>query len=249
MAVVLSIVPTAASNTNVADALAPALSNQYGADLGQVANGSYTPLVGNQAANAGCKELYLKHNAQHDPITDVVFYIGPFTGIYGGPQSPNSDYNQIIAQGAQDAGGTANNADGLSSGLQMDMSFNVSVASQFAPAREFTGQKRIFGKTYSLVQVGTQTYPILMHRDAAFYFDGLSNSPPLSPADGVIGKSDDTIRGNTALVRLRYYLPSSAAVGGLLQWSFITLFSYTPSTKHRGYGCVSEQRRTCQSLH
>lgn len=229
MAVQLVIVPTPASNTVISDALSPTGSGNTGADIGQVANGSYTPLVGNQSANQGSKDLYLRHNAVVDPITDIEFYIAPYTGIYGGPptSTPTADYGTVISQGAADNGGTPNNADGLSSGLHMDMSFSVSTASQFSPAREFTGQKRVFGKTYNLVQVGTQTNPIGMHKDAAFYFDGLSNSAPGIPLDGVIGKEDDTIRGNRGMIRLRYYLPSSAAVGGLLQWSFITLFSYT----------------------
>lgn len=229
MAVVLQIVPTPSSTTVIADALAPTGSGNTGADIGQVANGSYTPLIGSQAANGGSKDLFLRHNAAADPITDVEFYIAPYTGIYGGPISSNPvlDYNRILEQGAADAGGTGNNADGLSSGLHMDMSYSVSQGSQFSPAREGTGQKRVFGKLTNLVIVGTQANPILMHRDAAFYFDGVSFSAPGLPLDGVIGKETDTVLGNRGMIRLRYYLPASASVGGLLQWSFITLFAYT----------------------
>lgn len=229
MAVVLSIVPSPGSSTTMSDALAPTGSGNLGADIGQVANGSYTPLVGNQSANQGSKDLYLRHNAVDDPITDIEFYLSAYSGVYGGPSTstPASDYATVISAGFQDGGGTPNNADGLSSGLHMDMSYSVTTGSQFSPARESTGQVRVFGKVYNLIQVGTQTNPIGLHKDACFYYDGVSNSPPISAQDGVIGKDGDTVRGNRAQVRLRYYLPASAAVGGLIQWSFITLFSYT----------------------
>lgn len=229
MAVVLSIVQNPASSTVIADALAPTGSGNTGADIGQVANGSYTPLVGPQAANGGSKDLYLRHNAVADPVTDVEFYLSSFGGTYGGPSSstPVDDYNEVIAQGFADNGGTPNNADGLSSGLHMDMSYSVTTGSQFSPARETTGQVRVFGKVVALQQFGIQTNPIVMHRDAAFFFDGVSNSPPVNPIDGVIGKSDDQVLGNRAMLRLRYYLKSSASVGGIIQFSFVTLFSYT----------------------
>jgi len=227
MAVVISVVPSPGSSTNMSDALAPTGSGNIGADIGQVANGGYTPLVGNQSANQGSKDLYLRHNSVDDPITDVEFYLAPYTGVYGGPKSPAIDYAEVISAGFSDGGGTPNNTDGLSSGLHIDMSYSVTTGSQFAPARESTGQVRVFGKIYNSNQVGIQTNPIGLHKDACFYYDGVSNSAPINALDGVIGKEGDTVRGNRAHLRLRYYLPLSASVNGLIQWSFVTLFSYT----------------------
>lgn len=224
--VTLKITSSPSATTDIADALS---GGDTGADLGQASTGSYAPLVGAQGSNAGAKALFLRHDALTDPVTNVAFYVSEFTGTYGGPpgESPASDLTTLLQQGTQDAGGYANNSDGLSSGLHIDMSYSVSTANQFAPARESTDQKRIFGKTYNLVQRGTQNNPISLHPDAAFYWNGSAKVAPSAPVEGKIGKSDDAVLGNRAEVRLRYCLPSTASIGGILQWSFVTLFSYT----------------------
>lgn len=224
--VTLKIGSTPAASADIADALA---GGDTGADLGQASNGSYSPLVGAQAENGGSKTLYFSHDATVDPITNMAFYLTQFSGNYGGPASgsPSADYDTLVAQGAADAGGTAFNSDGLSSGLHIDMSFNVSQENQFTPAREATGQKRIFGKTYSLVQVGVQAAPIALHPDAAFYWNGSTKAAPSAPEAGKIGISSDTVLGNRAEIRLRYLLPSSASIGGVLQFGFTSIFSYT----------------------
>jgi hypothetical protein len=224
--VTLKISSSPAAASDIADALS---GGDTGADLGQASNGSYAPLVGAQSANGGGKVLYFSHDATVDPITNVSFYLAEFSGTYGGPasSSPSADLTTIFGQGGDDAGGYANNQDGLASGLHMDMSYAVSNTSQFSPARESTGQKRIFGKTYNLVTVGTQNDPINLHPDSSFYWNGSTKIAPNAPEAGKIGKSSDQTLGNRAEIRLRYCLPSSAAIGGILQWNFVTLFSYT----------------------
>lgn len=109
----------------------------------------------------------------------------------------------------------------------MDMSYSVSQANQFAPARESSGQKRIFGKSYAMVQVGVQSSPISLHPDSTFYWDGAVKNAPSAPVSGKIGKQSDTVLGNMAQIRLRYCLPQTASIGGILQVNFVTLFSYT----------------------
>lgn len=220
----IGAVPAAASD--IADGLS---GGDSGADLGQASNGSYSPLSGAQADNGGSKDLYFAHDATVDPITNVGFYLAQFTGTYGGPASgsPSADLNTMLQQGIDDAGGTKNNIDGLSSGLHIDMSYNVATASQFLPSRESAGQKRIFGKSYSGIQKGVQASPITLHQDAAFYWNGSTKGEPSAAEAGKIGKSNDTVLGNRAQIRLRYYLPTSASIGGILQWAFVSLFSYT----------------------
>ena len=224
--VTLRIGSTAAASGDIADGLS---GGDTGADLGQASNGSYAPLSGAQSGNGGSKDLYLSHDATVDPITNISFYLGEFSGTYGGPasSSPSADLATLLQQGEDDAGGLANNSDGLSSGLHMDMSYSVSTPNQFAPARVSTGQKRIFGKTISLVQYGTQTNPIAMHEDACFYWDGSTKNAPSAPEAGKVGKSSDTVLGNRAQIRLRYHLPTTASIGGIIQWAFTTVFSYT----------------------
>jgi|GEM_PF-2483120 len=224
--VTLKIGSTASAAADIDDGLS---GGDTGADLGQASNGSYAPLSGAQADNGGSKDLYLSHDATVDPITNIAFYLSEFSGTYGGPasSSPSADLATLFTQGEDDAGGAANNSDGLSSGLHMDMSYSVSTPSQFDPARVSTGQKRIFGKTISLVQYGTQTHPITMHEDAAFYWNGSTKVAPSAPEAGKVGKSDDTVLGNRAQIRLRYCLPTTASIGGIIQWGFTTIFSYT----------------------
>lgn len=224
--VTLKITATAAATTDIADGLA---GNDTGADCGQASNGSYAPLSGAQGDNGGSKDLYFQHDATVDPITNMAFYLSAFTGTYGGPASgsPSADLNTLLEQGVADAGGTANNSDGLSSGLHIDMSYNVSTSSQFAPARESTGQKRIFGKSYGGAQYGIQARPISLHQDACFYWNGSTKAAPSAPVAGKVGKASDTVLGNRAQIRLRYYLPTSASIGGILQWAFTSIFSYT----------------------
>jgi hypothetical protein len=223
--VTLKIGSTATAASDIADGLS---GGDTGADLGQASNGSYAPLSGLQSANGGSKDLYLSHDATVDPITNISFYISEFSGTnYGGAANASADLATLLAQGEDDDGSSANNANGGLSGLHMDMSYAVSTASQFDPARVASGQKRIFGKTLSLVQYGTIANPIAMHEDAAFYWNGSTKVAPSAPEAGKIGKSSDTVRGNRAQIRLRYCLPSTASIGGVLQWSFTTIFSYT----------------------
>lgn len=236
-AVILSISPTAAATTNpltgnkdIADVLS---GGDTGFDLGQASNGVYAPLSGPQSENGGSKDLYFSHNADVDPITNVGFYLAEFTGTYGGPGTISDDYNAFISEGQQDNGSTANNADGLSAGLHMDMAWQIGSSSaedkagQFSPARVTTGQKRIFGKSIALVQYGIQEHPIGLHEDACFYWDGSTSSDASAPVAGKIGKSTDTVLGNRARIRLRYMLRTAASIGGILQANFVTLFSYT----------------------
>lgn len=224
--VTLTIAPTVQASADIADVLS---GGDTGFDLGQASNGSYAPLVGAQADNGGSKDLYFAHDATVDPITNVAFYLAEYSGTYGGPASSSAsdDYNTLIDEGEADNGSNANNADGQSAGLHMDMSWNVSQANQFSPARVSTGQKRIFGKTISLVRYGLQANPITLHPDAAFYWDGTTSSAASAPEAGKIGKSSDTVLGNRARIRLRYMLRTSATIGGIIQANFVSLFSYT----------------------
>jgi hypothetical protein len=77
------------------------------------------------------------------------------------------------------------------------------------------------------VQVGTLAHPITMHEDAAFYWNGSAKIAPSAPEAGKVGKSDDTVLGNRAQIRLRYNLPSTASIGGIIQWAWTCVFAYT----------------------
>lgn len=210
---------------DIADALS---GGSTGADLGQATNQSYAPLSGAQADNGGAKLLYIRSDAQYDPITNVGFYLSAYTGTYGGPStsSPAADLAEVLATGAADNGGTANNTDGLSGGLHIDMSYSISQAGQFAPSRDGV-QKRVFGKSYSGQQLGISGHEITLHPDACFYLSGNNKQTPSAPVAGKIGVNGDQTLGDQALVRLRYYMPQSSTTGGTVQFNFVTIYSYT----------------------
>jgi len=226
MAVTLKITATPGGSTDIADTLS---GGSTGADIGQATNGAYAPIVGEQSANGGAKTLYISHNAVVDPVTNVGFYLAAYSGTYGGPSSssPSADLTKVLDAGASDNGGQANNSDGLSNGLHVDMSYSISDSGQFAPSREQTGQKRVFGKTVGGIRYGLQTAPIPLHQDALFFWSSPSKVAPTAPEAGKIGLSTATDLGSHAQVRFRYYMPSSSTVGGVLQWSLATIYSFT----------------------
>lgn len=222
MAVTLTVSETITGG-NVSDGLS---GGSTGLDLGQVTNGQYAPLI-NQTANTGHQDLFIRHDAVTDPITDVSFYLAIFSGTYGGANSAAADFTTMGNYGAADTGATANNSDGLSRGLHIDMSWDVATASQFSYTREATGQKRIFGKTYTGDDGLSLANSFLMHPDAASYWNGSSEVDATTPVAGQIGKSTDTVLGNRGHIRMRSYLHSASTDGGIIQYDYVISYSFT----------------------
>lgn len=222
MAVTLTVSATI-TGSDVNDTLAGGSS---GSDLGQVTNGSYAPVT-SQAANTGWRDWYIFHDAAFDPITDVKFYVAQFTGTYGGADSAGADITTLGNYGAADTGATANNTDGNSRGLHMDMSWDVGSGSAFSYAREATGQKRIFGKTYTGKDGLSLANAFDMHVDAASYWNGSSEVDAGTPVTGKIGKAADSVLGNRGHIKRRFYLNTAALDGGILQYDQVISFSYT----------------------
>lgn len=221
MAVTLTVSNTAAG-ANFADTL-QGLST--GMSIGVVSNGIYAPLT-SQVANTGHKDVYISHDGTNE-ITDVALYVAQFTGTYGGANTAALDFTALAAYGAVDSGSNANNADGLSRGLHIDMSWDVATASQFAYARETSGQKRIFGKSYTGLDGLSLATSFPLHVDAASYWDGSTEADASAPQTGKIGPSASTTLGNRGHYRLRFYLHSAATDGGYLQFDIVTAFSFT----------------------
>lgn len=220
---VLLTVSSTITGSDVNDTLAGGSS---GSDLGQVTNGSYAPVI-SQAANTGWRDWYIRHDAVVDPITNVKFYLAQFSGTYGGANSAAADFTTVGNYGAADGGATTNNTDGLSRGLHMDMSWDVTSATAFAYSREGTGQKRIFGKSYSGKDGLSLANSFDMHVDAASYWNGSSEVDATTPVTGSIGKSSDTVLGNRGHIKRRFYLNSAATEGGVLQFDAVISYSFT----------------------
>ena len=223
MAVTLTVADEGPAGTEADDSLA---GGSTGLDMGQVVNGSYSPVT-SQVANTGAQDLWAYHDAVVDPITDVKIYVNPYSGTYGGPASAAADYATLIGYGGSDTGATKNNADGFSRGLHLDMDWQVGAASQFDYSREATGQKRIIGKAYSGLDGETLATAFPLHVDAMSYWNGSSEVDATTPIAGRIGKSSDTVLGNRGHWKQRFYLHSGAVDGGILQYDQVVAFSYT----------------------
>lgn len=207
--------------TAVSDALA---GGGTGLDLGQVVNGQYTPII-NQSANTGHQDVYLSHDATIDPITDVKTFVGEFSQTYGGADSAANDIATLIAKGQADNENTANNSDGLASGLRIEhggIDIASLGASAFLPSRT---QVNIYGNN------GTDGIDLAsafdMHVDAMVYNNAGAEVDATTPETGKIGVTGDTVLGDQAHVGLRFYLEEAAPNGGILQWDWVIAYSFT----------------------
>jgi hypothetical protein len=227
MAVTLTI-----SETLTGSGLADSLSGGgTGLDLGQVINGQYAPIV-DQPTNDGVQNIYLSHNAVIDPITDVKFYVqqyGVGTGFtYGGANSAAADITKLLNLGNASSSANANNADGLASGLHIDMDWQVTTANQFNPSRIGT-QVRIFGDNGGAAtgQGRNLATAFDLYVDAMSRNNAGTEVDATTPVTGKIGKTGDVTLGDRGHIKKRFYLAQSEVDGGVLQWEFVTAFSYT----------------------
>jgi len=219
--------------TDTGSDLGPAVSDALagggtGVDLGQVINGQYTPII-SQIGNTGHQDIYLGHDATVDPITDVKTFVAQFSQTYGGPgtSSAAADIATLIAKGQSDNEATANNSDGLASGLRIEhdgrgMSTGSLGAAGFLPSR---AQVDIYGNN------GTDGIDLAsafdVHVDAMVFNNAGSEVDATTPVTGQIGKVTDTVLGDRAHVALRFNLETAAPDGGILQWDWVVGYSFT----------------------
>lgn len=222
MAVTLTIAEVNGGG-NFSDTLA---GLSVGMDIGQSTAGQWAPLV-SQSGNQGHQDLIVKHDAVVDPVTSVKLSIAQFSGVYGGVATAALDFATITAYGVADAGATTNNADGLSRGLHIDMDWAVATLNQFGYTREAAGNMRIYGKNYSGLDGLTVPTAFALHVDSCSYWNGLTETDASVPVTGSIGKFDDTVLGNQAHIRARFYLHSGETTGGILQWDTVFTYAFT----------------------
>lgn len=233
MSVLLTVSKTM-YGSGVADTLAGGGGTNTGLDLGSVVNGQYTP-ISNQSTNAGAQDLYIYHNAVVDPITSVGTYVQQYgTGTsyaYGGADTAAHDLTTILNYGNNDTSTVANNGDGLSGGLHIDMDWQVSQTNQFGFSRRGT-QHRYYGNAGGVSGDGSSlSTAITMYVDALSYSSthaaGGTETDATTPVAGKIGKNGDTVLGEQAHIKMRFYLPTSAVNGGIVQWEWVIAYSYT----------------------
>lgn len=221
MAVNLTISKILNPPTQVTDALA---GGGLGLDLGQVVNGAYVPII-DQASNTGHQDVFISHDATIDPIQDVKSFVAIFSQTYGGADSAANDIATVIAKGQADNEATANNIDGLSSGLRIEhagIEIASLAASAFLPSR---GQVDIYGNN------GTDGIDLAsaydLHVDACVYNNAGTEVDATTPETGKIGKLGDTVLGDQAHIGLRFYLEDAAPDGGIIQWDWVWSYSFT----------------------
>lgn len=205
----------------IADSL---VGGSQGLDLGQCLNSEYTPII-LQGDNTGYQDIYVEHNSVIDPIQDYVTYVSEFSGIYGGAQNAAADIATLIAKGQADNGLTANNSDGLSSGLRIEhggINIGSLGSAAFLPSR---AQVSIYGDN------GTDGIDLdsgfVLHEDAMVWNNGGIEVDATTPIAGQIGVAGDTVLGDNAHIGLRFYLEDAATQGGYLQFDWIHAYSFT----------------------
>lgn len=213
------VVSKAIGTAEAADSLAGGGS---GIDLGSVVNGEYTPII-LKSNNTGWQNIFVRHDAVTDPITNVKTFIGAYSQAYGGAISAPGDFTTLQTKGAGSST-SANNADGLGAGLRVEMDSdlgNTLGASAFDATR---AQCKIYGAGGLGVSLATG---YTMHADAAVFNSGGSAIDATGPVAGKIGKAGDTVLGDNGLLKTRYYLESAATNGGIIQWDWIVAYAFT----------------------
>lgn len=220
--------------SGLSDALAGGGS---GLDLGSVINGKYSPIT-DQAANTGQQMIFISHNATIDPITSVKFYIGNYTTetgfTYGGARSAADDLTALITMG-NGSGSSKNNypaGSGSSAGLWIDMRWNASDALQFDQAT-YPTKVKIFGDSGTDGIDLASAFPLIT--DAMTYNNSSVETAATAPEAGKIGRLDANDGGGTehstlgeyAHIRMRQYIASAFAEGGIYQVAFVIAYSYT----------------------
>lgn len=222
MSVALTVSETF-SGSAVNDSLAGGGS---GVDLGPVANGAYAPII-SKPANTGHQNIYTRHDATIDPITNFKLFLQQFgvgTGFtYGGANSAAADFASLKALGFA-SGNSKNNSNNLSGGIWVEMQgFDVADADAFDQASRPTLVK-IFGDNNT---DGIDLASAFTVKAEGMVYDNTGETLASSPEDGKIGKSGDTVLGDQNHTRWRVYLPSSYANGGIVQWEMVFAYSYT----------------------
>jgi hypothetical protein len=207
--------------SSAADALAGGGS---GIAFGFVQAGSYAPVT-DQDANTGWQDFYLRHDAADDKITDVKHQLRAFSQTYGGAATSAANYSSLVNKG-KNSSTSPNNADGLGAGLRVEQDADVADAlgaDVFDATRDAV---KIYGKDNLGITAATA---FDLHEDALVWNNAGTPVDATSPVAGEIGKAGDTVLGDTARLRFRFYLEAGALApdNGTVQCDLVVSFSFT----------------------
>lgn len=196
-----------------------------GVDLGAIQSNSFGPII-DKTLNQGEQSLYVHHDAVDDPITGCKTFIQTFgtgTGFtYGGAASAAADFTELTNLGNA-SGSSKNNADGLSGGLWIDMDWDSNDTTRFDQAT-FPAIVKIYGDSGT---DGLSLSTAFTVNSTAMVVDSGGETAASAPVSGSIGKSGDTVLGTNAHVNLRLYIPASSTTGGVIQWEWVFVYSFT----------------------
>ena len=178
-----------------------------------------------KVANTGKQDLYVSHDGGTN-ITAFSAFIqtyGVGTGFsYGGAVSAASDFTSMTNMG-NTSGDSKNNADGLSSGLWMEMDADVSVANQFDQASR-PSLVKIFGDG------GTDGIDLasgfLIQEDSMVY-ESAGEQLASAPVAGQIGEAGNTTLGDSSHLSFRQFLATAFGFGGIFQFELVFSYSFT----------------------
>jgi len=234
MAISLTISETI-DGVQIADALSGAGT---GTDLGQVTNGSFSPITPPAANNQGRQDWFIRHDAIVDQITDAKIFMQEYgigTGFtYGGPgtRSAAAD-NTTLRNLANSSGGNKTNSDDLSGGLWMEQEVITMLpeTNQFDQAGRPAFVK-IFGDGLT---DGVDLASAFVFSSGAMVIDATTGNGgdasvgfiPTAPVAGEIGINGDTALGDNAHIALRIYTPASFTDGGIFQVELVVAYTFT----------------------
>lgn len=144
-----------------------------------------------------------RHNGAQK-ITDFGYYVGVFTGTYGGDYAAITDYNKLLAHG--DA----------SKGLLIEE--NAFQATPFSVA----------GTTFRVKTGQASSYATrrVMPTSAMVWNNSGAETVPSAPVAGELGQNGNSTLGDRAKLRIRYEVPTTETLGGKRQWDTIGAFAY-----------------------
>lgn len=146
------------------------------------------------------KNIYIRHDGASD-ITNLAVYAKPYSQTYGGEYSASSDHTKLVEQG--NAG----------SGFEIDFDWD---GIAFAVSTKLSGS------------IGSSpTNAIEMPQASMIYNSGGSPVAPTTPVSGVMGTTGNTVKGDSALLKCRWNVPSGELQPGRRQIDLAFIYNFT----------------------
>jgi hypothetical protein len=184
----------------VAIVFSPTIGGTQFADALQGGGTGFNFLTTEAGVTPTTKNIYARHDGAND-ITNLQFYVRPYSQAYGGEYSASADHTKLIEQG------------GVGSGFQVDFDWQ-GVA--------FT--------TYTVLNnsLGTQpTNAISIPVGAILRNNGGVAATASAPVQAVLGEAGDTVKGDTVLMKCRWQVPAGELQPGRRQIDFALVYNFT----------------------